>query len=124
MNKNKFNTVSIDDVVPVSVASAFYQPGIRRWLVDTGCPCDLIAKRELEGNEASFIKKLVQISQDLINVQVPQRLPVLKRALEELNQDFPATVYIPLCSATDVSICQWFSFCDMMYLSVCVYVRI
>ena len=27
-----------------SVASAIYEPGVRTWLVDTGCPFDLIAR--------------------------------------------------------------------------------
>ena len=33
------------DQSPKSVASAIYEPGVRRWLVDTGCPFDLIARR-------------------------------------------------------------------------------
>ena len=40
-----------------SVASAIYEPGVRKWLVDTGCPFDLIARGELEDHETSFIKK-------------------------------------------------------------------
>ena len=51
----------IDDIVPVSVASAIYQPGVRRWLVDTGCPFDLIAKHELEDTEKAFIKKASKV---------------------------------------------------------------
>ena len=45
------------DQSPKSVASAIYEPGVRRWLVDAGCPFDLIARRELDGNEADFVKK-------------------------------------------------------------------
>lgn len=52
--------------------------------------------------EASFIGKLIQISQDLIDVKVESRLSVLKTALTQLNAEFPAPVYIPLCSATQV----------------------
>ncbi len=50
-------TYHAGDQSPKSVASAIYEPGVRRWLVDTGCPFDLIARRELDGNEADFIKK-------------------------------------------------------------------
>jgi len=45
------------DIRPVHAASAIYEPGVRRWLVDTGCPFDLIATKELDHNEESFIKK-------------------------------------------------------------------
>ena len=40
---NKRDTLRIDDIVPTNVASAIYQSGVRRWLVDTGCPFDLNA---------------------------------------------------------------------------------
>jgi hypothetical protein len=50
------NGISISDQSPKSVASAIYEPGIRRWLVDTGCPFDLIAHKDLDKNEIDFIK--------------------------------------------------------------------
>jgi hypothetical protein len=58
---NKRDTLRIDDIVPTNVASAIYQSGVRRWLVDTGCPFDLIAKTELEENERLFIKKASKV---------------------------------------------------------------
>jgi hypothetical protein len=72
--------------------------------------------------EATFINKLIQISQDLISVAVPSRLPVLKQALEGLNHDFPATVYIPLCSATDVSFLSVCTMCVCVYIYIYIYV--
>lgn len=57
MLTSKRETLRIDDIVPTTVASAIYQSGVRHWLVDTGCPFDLIAKTELEDNERLFIKK-------------------------------------------------------------------
>ena len=50
-------TLSSDDLCPRSVAAAIYEPGVRRWLVDTGCPFDLIAERDLETHEESYIKR-------------------------------------------------------------------
>jgi hypothetical protein len=41
---------------PVHVAAAVSEPGVQRWLVDTGCPYDFIANRELDSNENSFIR--------------------------------------------------------------------
>ena len=49
---------SIDVAIqPLSVAAAIHEPGIRCWLVDTGCPFDVIALDELDSNEMDFIKK-------------------------------------------------------------------
>ena len=57
-NKYSVNEGKIvcSDHTPRPVASAIYEPGIRRWLVDTGCPFDLIAHGELDSNELGFLK--------------------------------------------------------------------
>ena len=46
---------------PYDVAAAIHEPGVRRWLVDTGCPFDLIAHKELDAHEESFIKKATKL---------------------------------------------------------------
>ena len=46
---------------PFNVAAAIHEPGVRRWLVDTGCPFDLIAHKELDAHEESFIKKATKL---------------------------------------------------------------
>ena len=61
MLNSKRDALNIDDIVPTSVASAIYQTGVRRWLVDTGCPFDLISKTELEDNERLFIKRATKV---------------------------------------------------------------
>ena len=51
--------------------------------------------------ESSFVGDLIAISRELCDVPIPSRLPTLKVALANLNQKLPATVYVPLCNATD-----------------------
>jgi len=46
---------------PYDVAAAIHEPGVRRWLVDTGCPFDLIAHKELDAHEETFIKKATKL---------------------------------------------------------------
>ena len=50
-------SANTNEFTPKSVAAAIYQAGVRRWLVDTGCPFDLIAKSELDSHEQDFVKK-------------------------------------------------------------------
>jgi hypothetical protein len=51
--------------------------------------------------ESSFVGDLIAISRELCDVSIPSRLPTLKVALANMNQKLPATVYVPLCNATD-----------------------
>ena len=46
---------------PMHAAAAIHDPGIRHWLVDTGCPFDLIAEKELDNNEELFIKSASKV---------------------------------------------------------------
>ena len=41
-------------------ASAQIDSTMRRWLVDSGCPIDLIASDELTDEEKQYIKKLTR----------------------------------------------------------------
>jgi len=55
--------------------------------------------------ESGFIGDLIDISRHLCDVPITTRLPILKSSLAKLNARFPATVYIPLCIATDEMCC-------------------
>ena len=77
------------------VASAVYEPGVRKWLVDIGCPFDLIA----EGEDTTFIKKATKsVSMSTPNgivdasKSVSFRVPVLGSPIEAYVMKHTPTV--------------------------------
>ena len=91
--------VSHDIRENVPVASAVYEPGVRKWLVDTGCPFDLIAEGELDDHETSFIKKATKsvtmsTPNGIVdaNKSVSFRVPVLGSPIEAYVMKHTPTV--------------------------------
>ena len=41
------DSLNMNDIVHTNVAIAIHEVGIRKWLVYTGCPFDLIVKNDL-----------------------------------------------------------------------------
>ena len=85
-----------------SVASAIYEPGVRKWLVDTGCPFDLIAKGELEDHEVAYIKRAMKA----VRMSTPNGLVDANKSVSfsvpELGS--PIDAYVLEHTPTDVSI--------------------
>jgi hypothetical protein len=98
---NSANSIDVA-VQPLSVAAAIHEPGIRRWLVDTGCPFDLIALDDLDSNELDFIKK----ASKLIRMSTPNGLvdadKIISFKVPQLGE--PISAYIMKSSPTVMSI--------------------
>ena len=85
-----------------SVASAIYEPGVRKWLVDTGCPFDLIARGELEDHEVSYIKRAIKA----VRVSTPNGLVDSNKSVSFSVPEFgsPIDAYVLERTPTVVSI--------------------
>ena len=47
VKKSTKESLNMDDVVHTNVATATHEVGIRKWLVYTGCPFDLVVENDL-----------------------------------------------------------------------------
>ena len=100
---DRLSCSSVDVAVqPLSVAAAINEPGIRRWLVDTGCPFDLIALDELDSNEMDFVKR----ASKLIRMSTPNGLvdadKIISFKVAQLGE--PISAYVMKSSPTVMSI--------------------
>ena len=92
----------ITEPTPKSVASAIYEPGVRRWLVDTGCPFDFIAYNDLESTEANFVKKASKLVRMATPNGVVDADKIVSFSVPELGE--PIDAYIMKSSPTVMSI--------------------